>query len=424
MLVASGAVNTIDRASLAIANPLIRQDLGLSVAQMGILLSAFLWAYAFAQLPVGVLIDRLGPRKLLAGGLAVWSAAQLCCGFVGNTWQFAIARAVLGVGEAPQFPSGARVVRDWFNAKERGRATGIFTSASQIGTGVAAPLLTVLMIQFGWRWMFIIMGALGLLIAVVWYALYREPSQMRLAASEQAYLAGDEHAARKAGRDKITYAQWKSLFHNRTTWALVAGYFGVIYVNWLFNTWMPGYLHMERHMSVSMVGWAAAVPYIFAVVGAIGSGYLIDHLASRGVGMAKSRKIPLCAFLLVETACVILAAVTPSTTVAIAALSGAVMCGTAASSCAWALVSVLAPSICTGSLGSLQNCGGYIGGALAPIVTGVIVQSTGSFAPALYVGAGMSLLSAAIYLFFVNTPVTVRDDAGYASVPLSGSAAS
>jgi MFS family permease len=124
-------VNTIDRASLAVANPLVRADLGLSVAQMGMLLSAFLWAYAFSQLPAGALIDRFGPRALQVAGLTLWSGAQLACGLVSNTLRFAIARVFLGIGEAPQFPLGARIVRDWFPARERGLATGIFTSASQ-----------------------------------------------------------------------------------------------------------------------------------------------------------------------------------------------------------------------------------------------------------------------------------------------------
>jgi sugar phosphate permease len=132
LLVISGAINTMDRAALAVANPLVRQDLGLSIAQMGALPSAFLWAYAFSQLPVGALIDRLGPRKLLAWGLTLWSGAQLLCGFVTSTTQFFFARMLLGVGEAPQFPTAGRVVRDWFAVRDRGLATGIFTCASTL----------------------------------------------------------------------------------------------------------------------------------------------------------------------------------------------------------------------------------------------------------------------------------------------------
>src|ERR1700759_2862134 len=123
MLVLAGVVNYIDRETLAVANPLIREELGLSIANMGYLLSAFLWAYAFAQLPTGAMVDRLGPRLLLTLGLSLWSFAQVLGGLVKNFTQFFGARVLLGVGEAPQFPTGARVVRDWFNQRERVLAT-------------------------------------------------------------------------------------------------------------------------------------------------------------------------------------------------------------------------------------------------------------------------------------------------------------
>jgi sugar phosphate permease len=294
LLVVGGAINTMDRAALAIANPLVRHDFGLSIAQMGALLSAFLWAYAFSQLPEGVLIDRFGPRKLLAWGLALWSGAQLLCGFVTGMTQFFVARLLLGIGEAPQFPSAGRVVRDWFAVRDRGLATGIFNGSSTLGTGLAAPVLTALMLAFGWRWMFIIMGALGLVAGVLWYLLYREPSQVDLTAGENRYRSeGDQ-----AGEIKqITVREWGGLFRSATTWGLLVGYFGTIYVQWVFYAWMPGYLEIERHMSVARTGIAAGIPYIFAVVGSLTAGWLVDFLARRGVSPISSRKLPLCSVL-------------------------------------------------------------------------------------------------------------------------------
>ena len=139
MLVVAGVINYIDRATLAVANPLIREELGLSIADMGYLLSAFLWAYAFSQLPTGAMVDKVGPRILLALGLSLWSFAQLLGGLVQSFGQFFGARLLLGIGEAPQFPTGARVVRDWFNQRDRGLATGIFNCASSLGTAIAVP---------------------------------------------------------------------------------------------------------------------------------------------------------------------------------------------------------------------------------------------------------------------------------------------
>ncbi len=406
LLVLSGAINTIDRAALSIANPLVRQEMGLSVSDMGLLLSAFLWAYAFAQLPVGPLIDRLGPRRLLAAGLGVWSMAQLLCGTVSNVTQFSGARILLGIGEAPQFPTGGRVVRDWFNARDRGGASGIFNSASTLGTGLAAPILTTLMLLFGWRWMFITMGLLGIGAAIVWYALYRDPGQVALTAAENYYrTAGDAHEV----VHPVTFAEWRRLFRLRTAWGMILGYFGVIYVNWLFNSWLPGYLEMGRHMSIRHTGFVAAVPYMFAVCGGLSGGFLADNLLRRGWSRIDSRKVPLCLAMLGEATFVVVAALVPSNTVAVACLSGAMFCGTIATTCAWALVSVTAPANATGSLGSLQNFGGYLGGALAPVVTGFIVKWTGSFVPALLVGAAMCVFAAVCYFVILRRPITPED---------------
>jgi MFS family permease len=154
LLVAGGALNYIDRATLSVANKIIQDELGIPVAKMGLLLSAFLWAYAIAQLPVGGLIDRFGPRKLLGLGLFSWSLAQAAGGLVTGFGVFMVARFALGVGEAPLFPGGARVVRDWFGIRERGFATGLCQSASSLGNFIAVPLLTLLMLRLSWRWMF------------------------------------------------------------------------------------------------------------------------------------------------------------------------------------------------------------------------------------------------------------------------------
>src|SRR6202041_441764 len=205
MLVVAGVVNYVDRATLAVANPLIREELGLSIADMGYLLSAFLWAYAFAQLPTGAMVDKLGPRLLLTLGLSLWSFAQLLGGLVQGFGQFFGARLLLGVGEAPQFPTGARVVRDWFNQRDRGLATGIFNCASSLGTAIAVPLLTFLMLSFGWRTMFIVMGVAGLVMAAVWYLVYRNPTELALTPEENAYRTQGDPPGQ---RIKVTFREW------------------------------------------------------------------------------------------------------------------------------------------------------------------------------------------------------------------------
>jgi sugar phosphate permease len=406
MLVVAGAVNYIDRATLAIANPHIREELGLSVADMGYLLSAFLWSYAFAQLPTGALVDRLGPRILLTCGLALWSGAQVLGGLVANFSQFYVARLLLGIGEAPQFPTGARVARDWFNTRDRGVATGIFNCASSLGTAIAAPLLTLLMLSFGWRWMFMIMGIAGLAVAAVWATLYRNPSQVDLTPEEQRYRREGDPPGQ---REHLTFREWKLLFRFRTTFGMILGYFGTIYITWIYNAWLPGYLELERHMSVKGTGLAATFPYACGVAGALCGGWIVDMLARRGVPPMRSRKYPAATALFGTAACTVAAAFTDSNVLAIAFISASLFLVYVTSTCAWALTSVGAPTNCTASLGAVQNFGGYLGGALAPTVTGLIVQSSGSFVWALVVGSAIASLSALSYLLIVRDPITAAE---------------
>jgi sugar phosphate permease len=407
MLVVAGTLNYLDRSTLSIANPLIRQELGLSIADMGLLLSAFLWAYAFAQLPGGALVDRVGPHRLLAGGLGLWSLAQAAAGFVASFWQFSIARVFLGLGEAPMFSSAVRVVRDWYNVRDRGLPTGIWNSTSSLGPALVPPILTVLMISFGWRWMFATMGIVGLIVAAVWYGLYRDPAEAHFTDEERHYLTeGEEPRA----YTPVRLAEWLGLFRFRTTWGLVLGFFGVVYMGWLYLAWLPGYLEMQRHMSIPKTGIVASIPFAFGVLGSIGGGWIADWLMRLGISPINSRKIPVIICLLGMVVFTVVAAETPSDIVAVAAISAALMFGASASGMSWALASVAAPANCTAWLGAIQNFGGYLGGALAPTVTGYVVQATGSFVPALLTSAAIGLVSALAYLLVIrSTPISAAE---------------
>nr|WP_294544572.1 MFS transporter [uncultured Rhodopila sp.] len=404
MLVVAGTLNYLDRSTLSIANPLIRQELGLSIADMGLLLSAFLWAYAFAQLPGGALVDRVGPHRLLGAGLALWSIAQAAAGFVTSFWQFSIARVFLGLGEAPMFSSAVRVVRDWYNVRDRGLATGTWNCTSSLGPAIAPPILTALMIGFGWRWMFVVMGIAGLAVAAVWFLLYRDPAEEHFTEDERRYLTDGEETRTY---NQVRLSEWLGLFRFRTTWGLVLGFFGVVYINWLYLAWLPGYLELQRHMSIPKTGLIAAIPFAFGVAGSIGGGWIADFLMRRGFSPVNSRKIPVIAGLLGMVGFTVVAAESSSDFVAVAAISGALMFGASASGMSWALSSVAAPAHCTASLGAIQNFGGYLGGALAPTITGFIVQATGSFVPALLAAAAIGLVSALAYLVVIRAePIT------------------
>ncbi len=404
LLVLSGALNYVDRATLAVANPLVRHDLDISLRGMGVLLSAFLWAYAFAQLPAGALVDRLGARRVLSAGLALWSVAQVLGGLVFGYGEFFAARLLLGAGEAPQSPASARIVRDWFNIRGRGTATGLWNCSSTLGSAIAVPLATLLMLQLGWRWMFACMGLAGLLLAWVFYRVHRDPAESTLLPAERAYL--DEGGGAGAA---VTWRQWRRLFAYRTSWGMIAGFFGCIYVLWIYNAWLPGYLEHDRHMSIGRTGWVAAIPFGFGVVGSLAGGRLVDWLVARGVPPIESRKYPMAAALLGTALFTVLAAEVRSNGVAIGCISISVLLIYVSTAAAWAMAPVAAPGNCTASLGAMQNFGGYIGGALAPTVTGFIGQATGSFRAALLAGAAIAALAAVAYAVVITQAIPAEE---------------
>jgi MFS family permease len=402
LLVVSGVVNYIDRSTLAVGAPLIREELGLSLEQFGLLSSAFLWAYAAAQLPAGALVDRLGARLMLSISLTVWSFAQVLGGAVHSLSQFFGARVLLGIGEAPQFPTCAKVTRDWFHPRERGLTTGIWNSSSTLGSAIAVPVLTVLMLSVGWRWMFIIMGVLGIVLAAVVYLVHRNPDEVSLTADERAHITGGVPAS----STPMGLRDWGGLFQYRTTWGLILGYFGSIYILWLYNSWLPQYLQLQWHLTIAKTGWVAAFPFAFGVEGSVCGGWLCDRLMARGISPINSRKIPMVTALLATALFTFLTATAPNVTLAVTYISISMFLTYVSIASAWATASVASAANNTASLGSLQNFGGYVGGALAPWITGRVVDpSTGSFESALIVGAAIALAAALFFLVLVKGPV-------------------
>ena len=396
LLVISGVINYVDRASLAVGLPLIRQDLGISIAHSGVLLSAFLCAYAICQLPAGAAVDRFGARLLLSVALALWSLAQILGGMVSSFREFIGARALLGLGESPQFPSCARVVADWFARRDRGLATGVWNCSSSLGTAIAAPVLSILMIHLGWRWMFITLGLAGLVVGFIFYCSHRDPQQLRLSAAELEYLSGSERE-----RQPMSLRDWRRLFGFSTTWGMLCGFFGIVYMSWLYYAWLPQYLEIQWHLSIAKTGWVAAIPFTCGVVGSLTGGRICDILSRRGLSTINSCKIPIVCVLFAVVLCTVLAAYSLTSLLAVGYISLSLFMINAGSTAAWAMATVAAPQNYAGSLGSIQNFGGYVGGAIAPVLTGYLVQATASFQSALLVAAGVALFAGIGHLFFV-----------------------
>lgn len=411
-----GIVNYLDRSALSIANTSIQKDMMISPSQMGILLSAFSIAYAFAQLPMGMIIDRLGSKIALGASLLAWSVAQTTFGLVNSFAGFMGLRVLLGIGEAPMFPSAAKALSEWFDANERGTPTGIIWSSTCLGPCLAPPLLTLLMVNYGWRGMFIITGLLGVVLAVCWLTFYKSKAQYLAELAAEGKPLPTEHVAPAAAPQapKVSYfAGWLDLFKHRSTWGAVLGFMGVIYMLWLHLTWLPGYFEREHGLDLYKTAWVVSLAYGFGAVGTIVAGRFCDRLVKRGMSILGSRKFSVITGLVLAALFTLPLSYVTGLTGCVILLCLALFSINMASATAWMIVNTIVDSPRVASFGSIQNFGGYIAGSVAPIVTGFSIQYSGSFNTAFMISAVVALCSAVAYFLLLKAPIggaVVKDE--------------
>ena len=391
-----GVVNYLDRSALSIANTTIQKDLAISPMQMGVMLSAFSIAYAFSQLPLGALIDKLGSKLALGGSLVVWSVAQAAFGLFSSYGHLVGLRVLLGIGEAPVFPSAAKALSEWFDTQERGTATGWVWSSTCIGPCLAPPLLTVFMVHLGWRGMFILTGVMGLLLAVCWFKFYKSKAQ---------YMAETGRAEPVPVQQvKAPKVRWTSLFKDRNTWGAFLGFMGVIYMIWLNLTWLPGYFEREHGLDLYRTAWVVSLAYLFGALGTIVAGKCCDRLVARGMRVLASRKMMVILGLLGGALFTLIVAFTTNVVACVILLCLTMFFINISSATAWMIVNTIVPSERVASFGSIQNFGGYLAGSIAPILTGFSVQQSGSFSSAFVISAVVAACSAFAYFALLKEP--------------------
>jgi D-galactonate transporter len=400
LILLAAVINYLDRANLSVANPIISEEFGLSPLQMGVLLSAFLWPYALANLPAGWLVDKIGPKKMLTGSIGTWSIFSILTAFSNSYSIFYTLRVLLGISESPFFPSATKAINNWFSKKDRGTPLAIVNTGSQIANGIAPPLLTALMLTYSWKVMFIIVGVAGIVVMAIWWMIYRDPNKVELLEINK---DDEEPIQTEAVENKVG---WRDLFKHKSTWFMIIGNFGLVYTMWTFLTWLPGYLVADRGLSILKTGWVASIPFLVGIIGVPLGGIISDYFIRKGYQPIKARKIPLVCGAILAAIAVIPIPYVSNINVAILLMSIAYFASSVPTGVIWTLATDVAPKNMVASLGSIQNFGGFIGAALAPIVTGAIVQMTGSFEFVFLIGAILLVISAVSYGVFLKKPIT------------------
>jgi ACS family D-galactonate transporter-like MFS transporter len=392
-------VNYFDRVNLSVSHAALYTTFGISTVTFGYLSGAYNWSYALCQLPIGVLLDKFGIRRVGRISTFLWSLASFAAAITPSIGGFFAARLLLGVGEAPTFPANAKAIGYWFPARERSFATSVFDSAAKFASAIGVPLIGVLLLKVGWRWSFAVTGLLSFLYFLLFWRIYRDPKDdPDLTDAERDYLAtDDEVAANEAGQGSLGY-----LMRQRKVIGMVLGFGSYNYVFYLLLTWLPSYLSSALHIDLLHSFLYTGVPWLVATAAdLIVGGWLVDALIKRGWNANSVRK----SVLVGGTACglgILGAANTHSAMTALIWISISIGGLSAASPVGWSVPSLIAPRSSVGRVGGIINFSNQLSGICAPIITGYLVAARQSFAWAFGISAIYLLIGIAGYIFLLG----------------------
>jgi ACS family D-galactonate transporter-like MFS transporter len=378
-----------DRINLSAALPQIRMSFPISAAASGILLSSFFWVYTLLQTPAGWLVDRFGLKWPYAAGLFLWSAVSAATALVSSLNGLIVMRIVLGIGESIVTPASMRYLRDNFAEHERGLPIGIYFSGTKYGPAIGAPIATYLVLSYGWRWMFILNGALCILWLVPWLLFVRDDRK-------------NSHV-----QEKSASVSWGAILGSPLMWGTCIATFCYMYFVYFCMTWMPTYFKERFGLSLTASGWFTFMSFGGMATVAILAGWAADRLIVRGRNPVTIRKMfTIVGFVLAFSE--VFAAFSHSTAItlflAVFSLSGLGL----ATANYWALTQTLTPASASARVAGIQNTAANVAGIAAPWITGLLVQRTGSFnAPLIAVGFWL-LVGIACYLFLVRERHALR----------------
>ncbi len=383
------------RGTLSVATPFMIKELGLTRAQMGILLSAFSWCYSFMQVPAGWVVDRFGVRRAYAAGFVFWSLVSAMTGMARNLAALIAVRVLMGVGQAVAFPASARAVANWFHDKERGTVSATYLTGVRLGQALIGWLGAAFLAAQGWELFFLVAGIVPLVWILPWMGFLRrwEPATA---------------APRAAARPGASFFHSLALLRRRTVLGIFLGFFAFDYVWFLYVYWLPGYLSLERKFGPREMGIYSSVPYVVMSAVILASGFLSDWLIRVGFSETRVRKTLISIGLAVG--CLIVPAGLVEDNMTAVWLLTLSLCGLGiCSPNTWTLTQAVCSKNIVGTVSGIQNFGGNVGGIIAPALTGYIAHKTGSFALALSIAGVILVFGIFCYCLLISKKVEVEE---------------
>jgi ACS family hexuronate transporter-like MFS transporter len=282
-------INYIDRMTLAVLAPTIREEFGMSNTSYSQVVTIFLLGYTISQALSGRILDKIGVRAGFMLFVGIWSIASMLHSTARSVVQLGLFRFILGLGEAGNWPGAAKAVAEWFPVRERAFGMAIFNSGASIGAVIAPPLIAWVALTYGWRKAFFIGAILSSIVMIAWFFFYRSPAEHpNLTEDELKHIRSDQATADATSLQ--TKRPWLSLFRHRQVWAVIAARFFSDPIWWFLISWLPNYLKSERGFSLALIGLLAWIPFLFADIGNLAGGALSSLLIKRGWSVDRARK--------------------------------------------------------------------------------------------------------------------------------------
>lgn len=398
LLAAASALAYMDRQTLPVVIGEVQKTIPITDQQYAHLQFMFLLAYGIMYAGGGKIVDMLGTRLGYAVIITWWSAANLMQGAVSSVFGLGLGLFLLGFGEGGAFPAAAKAISEWFPAKERSFAFGIFNAGSGFGATIAPPFIAAIVLRFNWRWVFFTTAVLGFVWAAGWLGLYYPPaSHKRLTAAERSYL----QEALPAVPVAVARESWFRLFGFRQIWGLVIAKFLSDSAWFFFIFWLPKYLGDVRHLNIKAIGYYAWIPYACASLGSLVGGWLSSYLIRCKLSIDTSRKLCLG----ISASCMPVALLITISPLAITILffSLAMLGHQFSSTIIQTLPADMFPSRVVGSVAGLLGAAGAFGGMLFNLIVGNVLAVHHSYALIFTIAGLLHPLSFLVILLVVRT---------------------
>ncbi len=364
-------INYLDRQIIGLLKPTLEAEFQWTETDYSNIVMCFTASYALALLVFGRIIDIIGVKVGYAVSLIWWSFAAILHGLANSTGSFMVMRALLGLGEAGNFPAAIKAVAEWFPKKERALATGIFNAGTNMGALIAPVMVPWILGHYGWKEAFIIVGAVGFIWLIFWQLYYEKPAQQkRLSKAEYDLIHSD---AEEAGEDNGQKVSWGQLFRIPQTWAFIFGKMLTDPIWWFFLFWLPSYFSTTFNIDLKKPSLPLVVVYTIATVGSVGGGYLSSWFIQKGWPVFRARKTAMLFFALLVVP-IFTARFATDIWQAVALIGLAMAAHQAWSANIFTTASDMFPKRAVSSVVGIGGMAGSVGGILFPVVVGKLLD--------------------------------------------------